>query len=250
MRTSKDEAMRGLAGRLHFGVEVEVNTRDRAMNRALADLAELDTNGMFYCKSDSSIGSGFEVVSHPFTFTFMQENEDAFAALFKLRENCQGYSAPRCGMHVHMSSDAFSHFHLLKFIRFFYRNPAFIERVSRREPGRMDEWARCSLSGNDRDITIAKKEASQSARYSALNFQPRSTIECRIFRSTLSPRLFYGNIEFLKSAYDFTKSYGLNELSVDRFISHTRECGKMFKNFLGCLDTIAPGFEVEEMENA
>lgn len=241
--------VRGSPGKLYFGVEVEVEVADEeriSMNKALADLAEGDRDeGLFYCKSDGSIHYGFEIVSHPFTFQYMKQNDKAFDAMFRLRDTCEGYRPTNCGMHVHMSVDAFTSLHMYKFIRFFYDNPEFIKRVSRRTGNNMERWAACQLSTGDNPIHIAKRQSCQSSRYSALNFQTRRTVECRIFRSTISRPLFYGNIEFLKGVYDYTKDSGLKNMSVDGFISHAQRHGSMFNNFLASLDMMTPRVEAE-----
>jgi hypothetical protein len=230
---------------LFFGVEVEVQSSGKNYTEALADMQELDRERIFYCKSDASIGGGFEVVSHPFSFNWMKENDSSFEALFNLQKYCNAYNARSCGMHVHMSSNAFTALHTYKLLRFFYGNPDFIRRVSRREGDSMDHWASVNLEPS-LYMSIAKRRDYNSRRYMALNFQPRRTIECRIFRSTVSRPLFYGNIEFLKAAYDYTKAFGVRDLSVDGFLQYTRKHGKLFHNFLRSFDTLQVDFETEQ----
>lgn len=230
---------------LFFGVEVEVQSSGADYRSALADMNELDVNRMFFCKSDASIGGGFEVVSHPFSFEWMKGHDEAFEALFRLQRYCTAYNARSCGMHVHMSAKAFTALHTYKFLRFFYGNRDFIKRVSRREGEAMEHWASLDLDPSY-FIHIAKKLDTNPRRYMALNYQTRRTVECRIFRSTVSRPMFYGNIEFLKAAYDYTKATGLKDMSVDGFMQHTRKHGKMFSNFLRSFDTLSVGFEVEQ----
>jgi hypothetical protein len=78
-----------------------------------------------------------------------------------------------------------------------------------------------------------------------LNPDPVHTLECRIFRSTLSPTAYYGNIEFLQSLFDYTKNCGVDDdqLSEQRFMDYTRERGRIYKNFILLSETVRPEIE-------
>lgn len=233
---------------LHFGTEVEVELVRSDRVEALKILGELDEGELFYCKSDSTIDNGFEVVSHPFTYNWMVQNKKAFDALFKLGSVMEGWSATNCGMHIHMSSDAFTNMHLFKFMRFFGLNREFIGRLSRREREDLDKWAPIDSHAKKKLMRFALKREGSPFGRAALNFGTREpTIECRIFRSTLAPAVYYGNVEFLQSLYDFTKGCGAtdNELSLDRYMDYVHNRSKAYPNFILMTNIIEPEFEDE-----
>ena len=164
----------------------------------------------------------------------MVEHPDAFVPVFNRAGRNRSYNTESCGMHVHMSKNAFTGLHLYKFTRMFYHNPAFILRMSRRKSVRFNQWSKCSL-GDESIVKIAKNEQQNYSRYSALNVQRRSTVECRIFRGTLAPAGFYANMEFLHGLYNYTKRMGMEDLSPLKFSIYMRENQKMYPNFRAVL---------------
>jgi hypothetical protein len=244
-RTERDLEKRAL----HFGTEVEIEMHDRNDSRrvALAQIGEDDQqHKLFYCKSDSCITNGFELVSHPFTFDWMNQHRDAFDAMFKLAKLMRGFESPGCGMHIHMSSDAFTNLHLFKFMRWFYTNRGFIRAIARRPKGKLDEWASMEEPEPKKLLkySLDKRNGLGLGR-AALNLGQRSTIECRIFRSTLSPTGYYGNIEFLQSLFDYTKNSGVKDTGFTPYIEFVKERGQSYKNFLNLTETIRPMVEQE-----
>ena len=237
---------------LHFGTEVELELKNEARRTdALISLEKADTERIFYCKEDSSIDNGFELVTHPFTFDWMKENGQAFEGMFALSSLMTGWDSEDCGMHIHMSADAFTNLQLFKFMRFFYMNREYIERLSRRRAGKIERWAefpKDMTREKTMRFAIGKRDGISIGR-GALNFQRGQTIECRVFRSTLSPTVYYGNIEFLQSLFDYTKNCGADdsELTVLKYLNYTAGRAKAFKNFL-TLNELIPTHVMDEME--
>ena len=56
---------------LYFGVELEVENMENTISNN--DMAERIIDYGVYCKSDSSISNGFEVVTHPFTWDWYKD---------------------------------------------------------------------------------------------------------------------------------------------------------------------------------
>jgi hypothetical protein len=241
-RTARDLDVRAL----HFGTEVEVEMQEGVDQvRALEQIAKADTENIFYCKADTTINNGFELVSHPFTFNWMVENPGAFQAQFALGEFMRGWSAENCGMHIHMSADAFNNLHLFKFMRFFYQNPGFIRAMARRPKGKLDKWANMEAPSKKSLMAFAlNRRMNMDMGRGALDVETegKQTIECRIFRSTLSPTGYYGNVEFLQSLFDYTKGCGMSDeqLTADRLMKFTRERGSAYSNFLLLTDIARP----------
>jgi hypothetical protein len=157
----------------------------------------------------------------------------------------RGFESVKCGMHVHMSKDAFSELQMFKFMRFFHMNAGFIRSLGRRPKGRFDRWA--SIVTPERSSLMRftlKREAIDFGR-GALNFPEQETIECRIFRSSLAPTAYYGNIEFLQGLFDYTKNCGVDDdqLTKDRFMDYVHDRGQAYKNFVLLTETLRPQVE-------
>jgi hypothetical protein len=222
--TSREARMTRHRGRLLFmGTELEmqvVSTSDggRENNHVLARqyLKERDVHGLVYLKEDASIGYGFELVTHPFTWAWSQENMEPFDMIFGLGKWCEAYRNGRCGMHVHLGRSGFTDFHMYKFARFFYDNPDFIYRVSRRtRREQFVEYANPRPRANL--MALARNRAHDGGR-GMLNFENGETVECRIFNGTISRGGFFGNLEFLKALYDYTRQAPLHHLVPDGFM--------------------------------
>lgn len=231
---------------LYYGTEIEVEMSPGASSRtALCDLSEHDTQRLFYCKSDSSISNGFEVVSHPFTLAWMHENEDAFEPLFNLSKRMYGHDAENCGMHVHMSLDAFTNLQLMKFMRFIYTNKSFVHAVSRRQKERLERWASLENVDDSTIMRVAKVKGRSRSRGTAVNITG-STAEIRIFRSTLSKTVYFGNIEFLECLFDFTALHGMRDMTPDKLVDFAHDRAKAYKNFLTLESIVNMNIENEE----
>lgn len=216
----------GTDSSLHFGIELEIeNVADRVYNN---DTAE-DLPEFTYAKTDGTLNDGFEIVSHPATWAWLQEHKKTWADLLeKLRKNgYRSYDTKTCGMHIHLSKKAFSTLHLYKFLKLVYENPEFVARISRRPLYNLQRWA--SVEIDERLIYKAKKGDCKE-RYTAVNLQNDKTIELRIFRGTLSPQGFWINLEFCKSVYDYTAIAGISEISTQHYVDYVK------KNYRDCLN--------------
>lgn len=221
-------SIRRIPRALYFGVETEIELPDRANADALA---ESIADEFFYCKYDSSLSYGFEIVTMPFTWEYMTKNRERFLPMFQLRnEGARSYNTSTCGMHVHMSRAAFSHLQLLKFIVMFYDYPDFTFRVSRRTRGRFDCYARCEKPDNVVDLARHNSPTWAGGR-GALNFSNYHTIECRIFRGTLNPYGWFANMEYLKSLFDFCTGHGLKDINPVNYLSWMEDHQHEFPNF-------------------
>jgi hypothetical protein len=218
--------------RLYFGVETEVETTG---NYSCRDLAEwlMCSDGcadIFYCKWDSSLDDGFEIVSHPFTWNWMLKNRSVFESLFDLRKRgARSYNTRTCGMHVHMSRRAFSHLQILKFVTMLYDYPLFTRTISRRTESSMNSYA--NVRKPEKPIELARTGRNAWDR-GALNFMNGSTIECRIFRGTLNPVGWFSNMEFLQSLFVFCQSHGLPDITPTNYLDWVADRPKVYPNFL------------------
>lgn len=156
---------------LFFGIELEVESQEHidpqvfARNVYEAIDAQESTKGLFYFKHDSSLVHGVEIVTHPMSFNFFDEHWPAAAANIITEQSQNNWLGEfHCGVHIHMSRDAFGKFmpvkkmvmrleyspaearmrpvkyqrlrpsyHLVKFMEFIYNNAAFVQQLAGRE---------------------------------------------------------------------------------------------------------------------
>lgn len=213
---------------LYFGVETEIELPN---NTHADEVAATIADEFFYCKHDSSLNYGFEIVTMPFTWEYMTKNRQRFLDMFKLRDGgARSYNTTTCGMHVHMSRSAFSHLQLLKFIVMFYDYPDFTFRVSRRTRRHFDCYANCRKP--EQVVDIARQNcATWGGGRGALNFSNSQTIEARIFRGTLNPYGWFANMEYLKSLFDFCTGHGLRDINPVNYLSWMEDHQQEFPNF-------------------
>ena len=235
-----------------MGIEWEVeNCGTYPHTTGVSKLLEIFGKKYIYCKKDSSISFGFEVVTHPFSYpNFVARRKDWAAAMDTLYE--LGYrdkaSDPNwnktVGIHIHINKWAFSTTHLYKFMKFFY-NPehrGFMIDISQRgkenyyakfHPDAMKNLCKSSryrknqckvVDGND-------PHAGDYDKNVAVNLKPAPTVEVRLFASTMIPRDFFKNVEFIRSLFLFSKDIPISEVTVPKFLEYCmgREA-KTYKN--------------------
>ena len=211
-------------GKLFFGCELEVNVSN---NYSLDDKAS-EVLGLLngfgddhvYLKHDSSVGRGFEIVTHPHSYEEIRK-----LWLEKWSENLRGitsHASGKCGFHVHVSKKAFTPMHIQKLVVFINapENAALVRTVAQRD---CSEWGRIK-----HDKAIGHCGHSYD-RYEAINLMNSQTIEFRIFRGNARKNRILKNIEFVKASIDFTRDRSYRDLSATRFIEFVQQNKKEFK---------------------
>jgi hypothetical protein len=213
----------------YFGFELEVEAEDCDIDELVHHLPDY-----VYAKYDSSLNCGFEVVSHPFTWEWWCKNKNYFLDIWEYlsSEGCESYNTNTCGMHVHISKDAFDTMQLQRLLNFIYRGDTnFIQKISQRKSSCLREWA--SLETDDYDMDLKIKKKTGGFRHCALNLCAPTTVELRIFRGTLNPNSFCKNLEFSKALFDFTKQRTLPEMTVENFAEFVKKNKfRNLKNFM------------------
>ena len=198
-----------------LGIELEVeNKLDNIKNDSMAQL--IDSSHLYF-KTDGSLSNGFEIVTHPLSFNWIQANANKFESMLtELKSNgFNSYDSNTCGMHIHISKKSFGTWQLYRFMKFFAENKDFIVSISQRKIDQLKKWANIEDNGNDELIYKAKKKDGNSSRYCAINLQNHSTIEIRIFRGTLNYCSFMKNIEFVNALFCYTNES--NECTISGF---------------------------------
>ena len=187
---------------------------------------------LFYFKHDGSIDCGFEMVSHPMTYGWIRSHRPLVKRALRLLRWKNAVAGWNCGLHVHVSRAALSRRTMDRMVDFVYDNPRFIERLSRRDGDALYEWAAPDLSdfdadceeceecegdcdecqGNsplrtdERNVRVAKsaiKRGRLDSRCVALNTLPTSTLEFRLFASTLDDGELFQALEFAHAVPTF-----------------------------------------------
>jgi len=199
-----------------FGIELEV---ERKNSKGLKHkyMAGMIQHEHWYFKTDGSLTDGFEIVTHPMTFNYIQQSEKTFTDSMKLlvENGYNSYDANTCGMHIHISKNNFTTWHLYRFLKFFVENKEFIVAISQRKMEKLKKWANIEEDSDSSLIYKAKKKDGNSERYVAINLKNTATIEIRIFRGTLNINSFMKNIEFAHALFMYTKEN--KEISLDGF---------------------------------
>lgn len=180
--------------RLYFGFELEIEVED-SISDACDVVEELS---YLYMKSDASISHGFEIVSHPGTLYYWQQEKQAIGDLLRQLKDL-GCDAESQGLHVHISKGLMQEGHRIRFQSFFDANKELMPKIARR--------SNCGYSKH-KDLSHCdwKNAVNSPDRYQAVNWQNPRTVEVRMFQGTLKLDEFMASIEFCHAAYQFSKS--------------------------------------------
>ena len=189
-------------GPMFYGAEVEICAND--IQRA-ANVAGRGFKGLVYLKDDGSVSSGFEMVTHPMSFGYWA-SEFPWNNFDALRES-GAYEHRSCGIHVHASRAGFSSpAHQHRWLAFFDRNKAQIEKVARRENSSYAQFNQ--LSARDKKTVAMRKDGDSynyHQRYSAVNVNNRHTYEVRIFATSIDKDVVFAAISFVSATVEYTR---------------------------------------------
>lgn len=230
---------------LLIGMELELTTpliRHAQFDDSYARWIQHELNKereFIYCKWDRSIKNdglgGFEIVTHPFSFSYIKslEGKNKIEKLEYLnRCGCDAENNGTCGIHIHLSKNHFTSLHLYKFLKFIYNNKNFVSNISPRTNKIYSEQY-SSYVPQDKIINLSKikiHNSSNSLRHRAVNLSNPDTVEIRVFNSTLNPKKIYKIIEFCVSLFYFTKNCSLNKNTSDEFIKFIKIHNKKYPN--------------------
>lgn len=204
-----------------YGVELEANGE-----YTVTDLIRAQKYMFFICKADSSIygayANNYELVTVPAS---LKAHKRLWAEFFEKVDYAKFDTSKETGngMHVHISRDAFSKEHLNR-LTWFITDPAnfdFILAVSERPSAKnLQEWARTPVYSSP-SRCYASRNATHTNRdlRGAIHYKGSATVEIRIFKGIVSYATIVKNLEFVDSAYEFTRVTGLSQVSVHNYLS-------------------------------
>jgi hypothetical protein len=212
---------------IHYGFEQECeytgngNLAEKAKNLfTMLNCEGSSYDNVAYLKEDGSISYGFEIVSQPGTLDFFM-NHFPWGPIAELAsQDFKSWNRRSCGLHIHMSRNAFlDDKHLFKFLYFVYNNPNPLIQFS----GRESHYAKFSIDiflngydsygdyDNPRTIRassfmkMAKGESRNQDRYVAANIQNTHTIELRFFRPSLRVETTKAALQFCDALFNYTE---------------------------------------------
>lgn len=229
----------------YLGVELEVYARgvenDTIGMGALVESINDATGGLVICKKDGSLDNycGFEICSIPATLKFHQQV--LWRKFFEgPARHLRGWKREECGIHIHISRDAFADsFHTGRFIRFITskQNYEFVRKIAGRDF--LDNHYCANRPGK---MAQAIKGAGDGGRYSAVNiYSSQPTLEVRIFQSNVAPLGFFKNLEFVHAVYVFTAGASISDraLSPDEFCRFVKANQDTYRALAGWLQRAA-----------
>lgn len=227
-------------GDLFYGIELEIETpMKREMLHKYIKTIVNDDGEFIYCKMDASIGddssgrrggAGFEIVTHPFSYEWINSPKgvDKIQSIMSLKDfRCRSYNTNTCGMHVHMSKDAFDEHTLRRFLTFIFENKDFNIKISERiDMEKVNRYCSFIPETDIETLSIDRYNSDGEGRHKAVNLNNDATVEVRIFRGTLGYNGFMKNIEYCQALYDFCSTK--IDLTVEDFRRYVSENNKRY----------------------
>jgi len=225
----RGETATGASAPAFFGLELEVESGESS--RDMEDMAESIKDDHVFCKYDSSLSNGFEIVTHPMSEAWIKKNRNKLKDMLKnLKTNgYKSYQTTTCGIHIHISKDSFTTNHLYRFMKFFYHNPGLILVMSQRKSDMLNQWAALGTYDDNQMMRMANKKFRSNNRYTAVNLT-RHTAEVRIFRGTLHDVSFFKNLEFLASLHRFTRTHNAASVTPAKYFEWVKRYRGEYRN--------------------
>lgn len=212
----------------YLGIELEVdNTDGNYDNKLIYQAAESILDNyceQLYLKHDGSLSHGFEIVSHPATLEYHQ-NEFGWQEIMNTckESTLRSFDTSTCGLHIHLSRDYFGDTQeiqdlhiskLLLLISKFY--DSHLLKFSRRQPNELRWCENISIDyeENDDEKTIVDKmkQSKSKGRYTAVNLLNSNTIEFRLFKGTLNYSTFISSLQFVMEISKYAKNTELKSI--------------------------------------
>jgi len=185
-----------------IGKEIELEPTGEINNdKILEAISNINAVGM----RDSSLRyGGVEVVTHPETWNYLQENKENYQKFFdRIKElnykNCGG-----CGLHFHVSRPSDNVISRIIVLLESFKEE--IKKLSRRRTSQLSQWAKFLTDNCTEESKINfqstkyikdKYIKGYQERYNALNLRNEKTIEFRFFNGANNFEEFWGDMQFI-----------------------------------------------------
>lgn len=250
---------------LMFGVELEIEPiNDKARydgqrNDVARKMLSYLGRDKALVKHDGTVRDGVEVVTFPFTWSWLKYNKSLWTGFFdlmkELKHTATNGITGNAGFHVHMTKSAFNTLHLYKYIGFLYdeNHRELVKLVAQRTKG-WEQYASFRVEDCGKHVKqLAKQkinnrpnvktgDSRQHMRHSAISLMYPPTVELRIFGGTDTYEGFMKNLEFCMSVYEFTKQASIKQLVLEEYFKFLCERNNKhrFKNLYNFLANSRP----------
>lgn len=216
-----------------MGVELEIDNGGEYNSNANEILRIANEHNVYaYCKHDGSLDEGFEIVTHPMSLQFHEQEMPWNEIMQKaVRMGYTSHQAKTCGLHVHISRRAFGDTYeaqeeaIARVLYFFEKHWEELLKFSRRTKYQLDRWA-TRYGYKEQPHEILKQAKENYGRYTCVNLNNDSTIEFRMFRGTLRTNTLIATLQLLNRICDVAISLSdceLKGLSWSDFVSGCRQ---------------------------
>jgi len=221
-----------------FAIGMELELECRGNRNEIARHIKNYWYPLFWCKSDGSLShdNGIEIPCQPMSWEYyVEKGEDQISEVLDhlTDEGCTAWRTS-AGIHISLSKEGFTTGHTYKFLKFFYENPEYVFRISRRSKESFRKW--CDCTSLDRK-GLARKFREDYKRmggdkYEAVNLNHDTHYEIRIFAGTLKKSSILANIEFCRAVYEYTEQEKVRDVSVRRFEKYVGNFQDRFSNLI------------------
>ena len=215
-------------GPLFLGPEIEIETPHSGGQRC-ARIAHSHLGTLGYLKEDGSLDNGFEIVTHPMSYEWALSNFP-WPMLTELDEaGC--CATADTGLHIHLSRAGFSSpCHTYRWMKFIYRNQPQVTTLAGRTS---DRWA--AFTDDDRRAVKDYAKGGTGERYRAINTNNLTTLELRIFASSLNPQRVRAVFGFAAASVEYTRG-----LTVDAIVQRRGWAWPAFVDWIGARPVYEP----------
>ena len=217
----------------YFGIELEIDGagKDSDNAREILDIGNED-NEHIYIKSDSSLDSGLEIISMPFSLDYHKNfcwNEIMKKAVSL---GYRSHQTSTCGLHIHVNRICFGESReeqdevISRVLYFVEHHWNELLKFSRRSEYTINRWAARYGYENSPKAIMDKAKKGNLGRYAAVNLCNYSTIEFRLFRGTLKLNTFIATLQLVNEICNvavYMSDEGLQKLSWSEFVSNIKD---------------------------
>jgi hypothetical protein len=193
-------------GKRFYGLELEMDSAGKSTENARRLLEIGNKNhDHIYIKADSSIDSGFEVVTHAMSLDYHRNHfnwQEILDAAIEM--GYRSHKTTTCGLHIHISraglGDSYDEQEatISRILYFFEKHFDNLLIFSRRTLANLNRWAsRYGYKENPYEILDHAKKC-YNGRYTCVNLLNNDTIEARIFRGSLKLNTLIAAIELME----------------------------------------------------
>ena len=213
----------------YYGLEIEYNYISPAL--LYYKNKDLYKNKLIYNKSDSSIYNGVEINIVPSDYSSIKQIINNLDLLSLSRVQSPNKLYYNAGVHIHVSSNSVSKEDRIKLNLLFNNNinknlKEYIYYLS----GRINNLEEIYTDTYYEIGNIKYKKVMGIDHYCAINFNNESTVEFRLFGSTVLKEKLLGYIEFVNLALEFVNKNSIEKMKITNFLIYMKENAKTLYN--------------------